>query len=128
MSLKFCSPEKIPPEIKLYDKKISQMDVGKTGKIGYLKIDLKHDLQKNKTIITYQKSQVPLFLQKALYYDETIPPMAHLFILSPSGGILQGDRYRTDITLSNNAICHITTQGATRIYNCLLYTSPSPRD
>ena len=42
--------------------------------------------------------------------------MAHLFILSPSGGILQGDRYRTDITLSNNAICHITTQGATRIY------------
>ena len=75
-----------------------------------------HDLQKNKTIITYQKSQVPLFLQKALYYDETIPPMAHLFILSPSGGILQGDRYRTDITLSNNAICHITTQGATRIY------------
>ena len=116
MSLKFCSPDKIPPEIKFYDKKISQMGVGKTGKIGYLKIDLKHDLQKNKTIITYQKSQVPLFLQKALYYDETIPPMAHLFILSPSGGILQGDRYRTDITLTNNAICHITTQGATRIY------------
>ena len=63
MSLKFCSPEKVPPEIKLYDNKISQMDVGKTGKIGYLKIDLKHDLQKNKTIITYQKSQVPLFIQ-----------------------------------------------------------------
>ena len=116
MSLKFCSPEKIPPEIKLYDNKISQMDVGKTGKIGYLKIDLKHDLQKNKTIITYQKSQVPLFIQKALYYDETIPSMAHLFILSPSGGILQGDRYRTDITLTDNAVCHITTQGATRIY------------
>ena len=104
MSLKFCSPEKIPPEIKLYDNKISQMDVGKTGKIGYLKIDLKHDLQKNKTVITFQKSQVPLFIQKALYYDETIPSMAHLFILSPSGGILQGDRYRTDITLTSNAI------------------------
>ena len=67
MSLKFCSPEKIPSEIKFYDKKILQMDVGKTGKIGYLKIDLKHDLQKNKTIITHQKSQVPLFIQKALY-------------------------------------------------------------
>ena len=36
MSLKFCSPEKVPPEIKLYDNKISQMDVGKTGKIGKL--------------------------------------------------------------------------------------------
>jgi urease accessory protein len=116
MSLDFCSPQEIPNEIKCYDNEISQMGVGKAGKVGYLKIDLKHDSQKNKTLITHQKSQVPLFLQKALYYDETIPSMAHLFILSPSGGILQGDRYRTDITLSDNAISHITTQGATRIY------------
>ena len=36
--------------------------------------------------------------------------------LSPSGGILQGDRYRMDVELKNNAISHITTQGATRIY------------
>jgi urease accessory protein len=42
--------------------------------------------------------------------------MAYLYIISPSGGILQGDRYRIDITLSNNALAHITTQGATRIY------------
>ena len=116
MSLDFCSPDEVPAEIKCYDKKIPQMDVGKVGKIGYLKIDLKHDSQKNKTLITHQKFQVPLFIQKALYYDESIPSMAHLFILSPSGGILQGDRYRTDVTLSNNAISHITTQGATRIY------------
>ena len=116
MSLDFCTPEKIPNEIKCYDKKISQMGVGKTGKVGYLKINLKYDSQKNKTLITHQKSQVPLFIQKALYYDESIPSMAHLFILSPSGGILQGDRYRTDVRLSNNAISHITTQGATRVY------------
>ena len=37
-------------------------------------------------------------------------------IISPSGGILQGDRYRIDITLSNNAFAHVTTQSATRIY------------
>jgi urease accessory protein len=42
--------------------------------------------------------------------------MAYVFILSPSGGILQGDRYRMDVELKNNAISHITTQGATRIY------------
>ena len=42
--------------------------------------------------------------------------MAHVFVLSPSGGILQGDRYRMDVELKNNAISHITTQGATRIY------------
>jgi len=29
--------------------------------------------------------------------------MAHVFVLSPSGGVLQGDRYRTDIELKNGA-------------------------
>jgi urease accessory protein len=67
-------------------------------------------------VITEQYSQVPLYTQKALYYDESLPKMAHLFIMSPSGGVLQGDRYRMDISLTNKAISHITTQGATRIY------------
>ena len=43
--------------------------------------------------------------------------MAYLFVVSPSGGILQGDRYRTDLLLKNNAKAHITTQGATRVYS-----------
>jgi len=114
--LKFCFPEDVPSQFALFDGKIPQMDVGKTGKIGFLKLTLESDSQRNKTIITEQLSRVPLYVQKALYYDETIPSMAHLFILSPSGGVLQGDRYRTDIELKNGAISHITTQGATRIY------------
>jgi urease accessory protein len=114
--LKFCFPEDIPSQFASFDGKIPQMDVGKTGKIGFLKLTLESDSQRNKTIITEQLSRVPLYVQKALYYDETIPSMAHVFILSPSGGVLQGDRYRTDIELKNGAISHITTQGATRIY------------
>jgi len=114
--LKFCFPEDIPSQFASFDGKIPQMDVGKTGKIGFLKLTLESDSQRNKTIITEQLSRVPLYVQKALYYDETIPSMAHVFVLSPSGGVLQGDRYRTDIELKNGAISHITTQGATRIY------------
>jgi len=114
--LKFCSPEDVPSQFTSFDGKIPQMDVGKTGKIGFLKLTLESDSQRNKTIITEQLSRVPLYVQKALYYDETIPSMAHVFVLSPSGGVLQGDRYRTDIELKNGAISHITTQGATRIY------------
>jgi urease accessory protein len=114
--LKFCFPEDVPSQIASLDGKVSQMDVGKTGKVGFLKLVLQHDSQRNKTIVTEQRTQVPLYIQKALHYDETVPSMAHLFILSPSGGVLQGDRYRTDIELKNNAISHITTQGATRIY------------
>jgi len=114
--LKFCFPEDIPSQFASFNGKIPQMDVGKTGKIGFLKLTLESDSQRNKTIITEQLSRVPLYVQKALYYDETIPSMAHIFVLSPSGGVLQGDRYRTDIELKNGAISHITTQGATRIY------------
>ena len=77
---------------------------------------LQNDSDKQKTIITKKQTQVPLYVQKALHYDLDYPSMAHVFILSPSGGILQGDRYRMDVELRNNAISHITTQGATRIY------------
>ena len=42
--------------------------------------------------------------------------MAYVYIVSPSGGILQGDRYQIDIQLGNNTFAHVTTQGATRIY------------
>jgi urease accessory protein len=48
--------------------------------------------------------------------EDTLPAMAYIYIISPSGGILEGDRYRTDITLGKNALAHVTTQGATRIY------------
>jgi len=114
--LKFCFPDDVPSQIVSFDGTVSQMGVGKTGKVGFLKLALEHDSRRSKTIVTEQRSQVPLYVQKALHYDETVPSMAHLFILSPSGGVLQGDRYRTDIDLKNKAVSHITTQGATRIY------------
>ena len=69
-----------------------------------------------KTVVKEQYSKVPLYTQRALYLEESLPSMAYMYIISPSGGILQGDRYRMDITLTNNALAHITTQGATRIY------------
>ena len=51
-----------------------------------------------------------------MYLEETLPSMAYVYIISPSGGILQGDRYKIDIKLDTNAIAHVTTQGASRIY------------
>ena len=116
MSLDHCTPSNIPHEILQYDGDVAQMNVGKSGKIGYLQLELQNDNDKQKTIITQKRTQVPLYVQKALHYDLDYPAMAHVFVLSPSGGILQGDRYRMDVELKNNAISHITTQGATRIY------------
>ncbi len=108
--------EDIPEEVQKYNSEIKQLEVGKSGKVGILEIELKQDDNK-KTSITKQYSQVPLQIQRAVYSEKSLPGMAFLYIISPSGGILQGDRYKIEITLKNNAISHITTQGATRIYS-----------
>ena len=113
--IKLISDE-TPIEVRKYNSKIEQLEVGKSGKVGILDIELKENDQ-NKTVITKQFSQVPLQIQRAVYPENSLPGMAYLYIISPSGGILQGDRYKTDIRLRNNSICHITTQGATRIYS-----------
>lgn len=94
----------------------SQSLAGKSGKIGILQLKLERDSTTGKTVIREQYSQVPLLVQRAMYLEETLPDMAYVYIVSPSGGILQGDRYRIDISSGNNTLTHVTTQGATRVY------------
>jgi urease accessory protein len=115
-NLEFYTPHDIPPEILAYGYDLTQLQVGKAGKIGALTLRLEQNTENSKTVVKEQYSKVPLFTQRALYLEESLPSMAYMYIISPSGGILQGDRYRMDITLRNNARAHITTQGATRIY------------
>jgi len=112
----FFTPDDLPSEILAYDSEVKQLGVGSVGKLGYLLLGLKRDPHSGKTIIQEQTSQVPLLTQRALYYETELPSMAHIQIVSPSGGILQGDRYRMDISLKDNAVAHLTTQGATRLY------------
>ena len=115
-NLQYFIPDDIPQEVLYYDSELSQLGVGKAGKLGALVLLLEKNAKVNKTVIKEQFSKVPLFTQRALYLEESLPSMAYLYIISPSGGVLQGDRYRIDIKLAQNAIAHITTQGATRLY------------
>jgi urease accessory protein len=114
--LEFYIPNDIPPEILDYGSELKQLGVGKAGKIGALVLRLEGNENGGKTVVKEQYSKVPLYTQRALYLEESLPSMAYMYIISPSGGILQGDRYRMDITLKNKAYAHLTTQGATRIY------------
>jgi len=114
--LEHYTPNDVPREIQAYDAKVKQLGVGKSGKVGILDLELQGDSE-GKTVVKRQFSQVPLQIQRALYPENSLPGMAYLYVISPSGGILQGDRYRTDVLLKNKAIAHITTQGATRVYS-----------
>ena len=100
-----------PKEVQVFDKKTNKQ----SGHDGVLELDLEANSDK-KTIISKQYSHDPLLLQRALYPENSVPNMAYLYVMSSSGGILQGDRHRIDISLRKNALAHLTTQGATRIY------------
>lgn len=115
-NISFFVPDDIPPEVLAYGSNLSQLGVGSAGKLGAIILKLELEPQRQKTVLKEQYSKVPLYTQRVLYLEESLPSMAYLYIISPSGGVLQGDRYRIDITLSKNALFHLTTQGATRIY------------
>jgi urease accessory protein len=105
--------EGIPPEVAKYSVPRATTE---TGKKGVLALKLAGDQASGRTVVREQYSQVPLFAQKPMYLEESLQSMAYMYIISPSGGILQGDEYRIDISLAGNAQAHLTTQGATRIY------------
>src|ERR671918_755592 len=108
-NLEFYIPEDIPPEVLAYGSVLSQLGVGKAGKVGAIVLKLEYDPGRQKTVAKEQYSKVPLYTQRVLYLEESLPSMAYMYIMSPSGGILQGDRYRMDITLKNDAFFHLKT-------------------
>ena len=107
--LQYFIPDDIPQEVLSYESELSQLGVGKAEKLRALFLLLEKNDKVNKTVIKEQFSKVPLFTQRALYLEESLPSMAYIYIISPSGGVLQGDRYSIDIKLVKNAIAHITS-------------------
>ncbi len=113
--LNFYTPSDVPENIRAFDSEVRQLAVGRAGKKGSLRLIFQND-ETGKTVIEELFSEVPLQVQRALR-DDACPKLANLYVVSTSGGILQGDRYRIDVTLKKNSKAHITTQGATRIYS-----------
>lgn len=70
----------------------------------------------DKTVIETVLTTPPFLVQKALYTDTSFPQMAHVYIMSSAGGILQGDRLEMSITAGRGTLSRITTQAATKIY------------
>ena len=60
--------DETPQEVKKYNLKIEQLEVGKSGKVGILDVELKQNAEL-KTVITKQFSQVPFQLLTALFLN-----------------------------------------------------------
>ena len=65
------------------------------------------------TVLAESFCQVPLQVMKPRY-DES--GCACVYLLSPTGGVVQGDDYRIDVALAPNSHATLTTQAATKVY------------
>lgn len=72
----------------------------------------------SRTIIRDLRTKAPMLVQRAIYPDMQFPQMAHICLMSSSGGILEGDILETRIVTGKNTMAHITNQAATKIYKC----------
>jgi urease accessory protein len=70
------------------------------------------------TEIADRYQQAPLQVQKVLHPDAAFPGMAWVYVVTVTGGIVQGDRLRTEIVARDGAQVHVTTPAATKLYRC----------
>lgn len=101
----------IPDIFKNYMNKEFKMP----GQNGTIQIEL-HTNDDSKTYIKSLSSKAPFLIQKAMYPDSKYPHFAHIYIMSSSGGILQGDEQKINVVMGKNSTARITTQSATKIY------------
>lgn len=87
------------------------MSLHSIGREGELRLSFAR--RGERTILAEQYSRPPLQVMRA------IPDAAGIlcvYLLSPTGGVVQGDRYRIDLEIGDEARALFTTQSATKIY------------
>lgn len=101
-------------ELANYQDEPQQLPSGALGKDAFLRLGFERRGERS-ALITLRR-RAPLIVQQALYWDEEMPELPCVYIITNSGGILQGDRYAIEIDVAPGAQAHVTTQAATRIH------------
>ncbi|MGC4807671.1 urease accessory protein UreD [Micromonospora sp. DT233] len=100
-------------ELVPYQDQPAQLPAASNGKVGVLRLGFAR--RGDRTILAELYRQSPLLVQRALYWDEAMPQLPCVMILTTSGGVLQGDRLRIDVDLGPGSQAHLVTQAATKI-------------
>lgn len=101
-------------EMAPYLEEPKAMYVGAPGKHGYLELGFELD-PRGKCILRDLDRRAPLIVQQELYFDEEMPEMPCVYILSSGGPNVDGDRYQQNITVRKNAFAFISTGAATKL-------------
>lgn len=85
-----------------------------TGKHGYLYMGFELDGEE-KSILRHLERRTPLIVQQELYFDEAMPEMPCVYILSSGGPNVDGDRYEQHFIVRRDAFAHVSTGAATKL-------------
>ncbi len=101
-------------ELRGYQTEPGQMRSAGPGKVGELRLGF--TVRNGRSVLSDLYRVAPLLVQQALYWDEAMPELPICSIISVGGGILQGDRYRIDISVGEGACAQVNSQSANRIH------------
>ncbi|SFN05194.1 urease accessory protein [Izhakiella capsodis] len=101
------------PGLAHYQQQPPQLAVGSPGKNGYL--SLRFARRGERSVLANMTHRSPFLVQRPLYWDEALPNLPCLFLISTAGGILQGDRLVLEVDMQPGSSAHITTQSATKV-------------
>ena len=79
-------------------------------------LELSFARQGDRSVLAHLYRQAPLLVQQALYWDEHLPGLPCVYVITTSGCVLEGDRFDISIAVGDDAMAHVTTQAATKIH------------
>jgi urease accessory protein len=94
--------------------RIATTELGPRGLHGRLL--LQAERVAGRTRLTAVEARPPLQVMAAHDIDPQVPDLATLTVVSPSGGVLQGDRLEIDVAVGPGARLAVGTQSSTRVY------------
>jgi urease accessory protein len=101
-------------ELAPYQDEPAQMRSGAPGKHGVLQ--MRFARRGDRSVLAYLHRKAPLLAQQALYWDEHLPGLPCVFMITTSGCVLQGDLMDVSISVGPEAMAHVTTQAAAKIH------------
>ncbi len=112
-----------PRPFRVYlDEPLDQRPAGSVGKCGECRLSF--SAKSGKTRLQQTFVSHPFHLTHPWYLDPALPDMAVVYVQTPAGGFIQGDRAHLCFTLDSAAQVHITNQAAEKIHtmtaNCAL--------
>lgn len=102
------------PEMAPYLTPPRGMLCGSPRKQGYLYLGFARDAD-GKSILRELDRRTPLIVQQELYFDEELPEMPCVYILSSGGPNIDGDRFTQYIRVAKNAMAYVSTGAATKL-------------